>query len=160
MFLLFWGEPLHHIEHVLRKLDPIGLLGIGQATGYRPRGEETKPKVVQNSENCRLRRVEGLIDLAGGTMRLLLKKSENCITGIVLMGPSWTLVVRDSLPACSKSRYPLLDSPKAQCILVIALFKFGDNLCVCFPAKTIISNHGSLLEQEGHSYKDKRTLNY
>jgi hypothetical protein len=31
------------------------------------------------------------------------------------------------------------------------LFKFGDDLWVRFPAKTIISNHASLLEQEGHS---------
>jgi hypothetical protein len=92
-------------------------------------------------------------------MRLVLKKSENCITKIVLRGPFWTLVIRDSLPTCPKSRCPLLDSPKARCILVIALFKFGDNVCVPFPAKTLISNHGSLLEQEGHSYKGKRTLN-
>jgi hypothetical protein len=81
-------------------------------------------------------------------MRLLLKKSENCITKIVLRGPSWPLV---SLPACSKSRCPLLDSPKAQCIMVITWFKFDDDLCVRFPAKTIVSNHGSLLEQEGQS---------
>jgi hypothetical protein len=31
------------------------------------------------------------------------------------------------------------------------LFKFGDDLCIRFPAKTIVSNRGSLLEQEGHS---------
>jgi hypothetical protein len=84
-------------------------------------------------------------------MRLLLKKSENCIMKIVLRGPSWPLVTFDSLPACSKPRCPLLDSPKAQCILVITLFKFGDDLCVRFPAKTRVSNHGSLLEQEGDS---------
>jgi hypothetical protein len=84
-------------------------------------------------------------------MKLLLKKSENCITKIVLMGSSWPLVILDSLSACSRPRYPLLDSPKVQCILVITLFKFGDNLCVRFPAKTIVSNHGSLLEQESHS---------
>jgi hypothetical protein len=84
-------------------------------------------------------------------MRLLLKKSENCITKIVLSGPLWPLIILDSLPACSKSRCPLLDSRRAQCILVITLFKFGDDLCVRFPAKTIVSNHGSLLEREGHS---------
>jgi hypothetical protein len=82
---------------------------------------------------------------------LLLKKSENCIIKIVLMGLSWPLVILDSLSACSKSRCPLPDSPKAQCILVITLFKFGDDLCVRFPAKTIVSKHGSLLEQEGYS---------
>jgi hypothetical protein len=84
-------------------------------------------------------------------MSLLLKKSENCITRIVLRGPSWPLVILNSLLACSKSRCQLLDSPKVQCILVITLFKFGDDLCVRFPAKTIVSKHGSLLEQEGHS---------
>jgi hypothetical protein len=31
------------------------------------------------------------------------------------------------------------------------LFRFGDDLCVHFPAKTIVSNHGSLLKQEGYS---------
>jgi hypothetical protein len=50
---LFRAEPLHHIEHMLRKLDPIGLLHIGQAMEYPPRGEETKPEVVGNRENCR-----------------------------------------------------------------------------------------------------------
>jgi hypothetical protein len=84
-------------------------------------------------------------------MRLLLKKSENCITKIVLRRLFWPLIIFDSLPACSKSRSPLLDSPKVQCILMMTLFKFGDDLCVCFPAKTIVSNQGSLLEQEGHS---------
>jgi hypothetical protein len=84
-------------------------------------------------------------------MRLLLKKSENCITKIVLRRPSWPLVLLDSLPVCSKSRCPLLDSPKAQCILVITLFKFADDLCVRFLAKALASLHGSLLEQEGHS---------
>jgi hypothetical protein len=84
-------------------------------------------------------------------MRLLLKKSENCITKIVLRVPSWPLVIIDCLPACSKSRCPLLDSPKAQSIPAITLFKFGDDLCVRFPAKTIVSNHGSLLEEEGCS---------
>jgi hypothetical protein len=49
------------------------------------------------------------------------------------------------------SERPLLDSPKAQCILVIILFKFRDDLWVRFPAKTIVSNHESLLEQEGQS---------
>jgi hypothetical protein len=34
---------------------------------------------------------------------------------------------------------------------VITLFKFGDDLCVRFPVKTTVSNHGSLLEQEGYS---------
>jgi hypothetical protein len=34
---------------------------------------------------------------------------------------------------------------------MITLFKFGDDLCVRFPAKTIVSNHESLLEQEGQS---------
>jgi hypothetical protein len=92
-------------------------------------------------------------------MRLLLKKSENCITKIVLRGPSWPFVILDSLLACSTSRCPLLDSPKAQRILVITLFKFGDYLCVRFPAKTIVSNHRSLLEREGHSQNDKRTFN-
>jgi hypothetical protein len=84
-------------------------------------------------------------------MRLLLKKSENCITKIILRGPFWPLVILNSLPACSKSRYPLLDSPKAQCILVITLFKFCDDLCVRFPTTTIVLHHGSLLEQDGHS---------
>jgi hypothetical protein len=95
--------------------------------------------------------VDGLADLAGGRMRLLLKKSENGITKIVLRGPSWTFVILGSLPACSKSRCPLLDSPNAQRILVITLGKFGDNLCVRFPAKTIVSNQGSVLKQEDHS---------
>jgi hypothetical protein len=113
---------------MLRKLDPIDLLRIGQAMGYPPRGEETKPEVVQKSENCRPWREEGLTDLAGGRMRLLLKKSENCITKIVLTGAFWPLVIPDSLPACSKSRCPLLNSPKAHCILVITLIKFGDDL--------------------------------
>jgi hypothetical protein len=81
-------------------------------------------------------------------MRLLLKKSENCITKIVLRERSWPLVILDGPAACSKSRCPLVDSPKAECILVITLFKFGDDLCLCFPAKTIVSNHGSLLEQK------------
>jgi hypothetical protein len=31
------------------------------------------------------------------------------------------------------------------------LFKFGDDLCVYFSAKTIVSNDGSVLEQDGHS---------
>jgi hypothetical protein len=84
-------------------------------------------------------------------MRLLLKKYENCITKIVLTRPSWPLVILDSLPACSKSCCPLLDSLKVQGILVTTLLKFGDDLCVRFPAKTIVLNHGSLLEQEGHS---------
>jgi hypothetical protein len=73
-------------------------------------------------------------------MRLLLEKCDNCITEIVVSRPSWPLVILDSLMASSKSRCPLLDSPKAQCILVISLFKFGDDLCVRFPAKTIVSN--------------------
>jgi hypothetical protein len=81
---LFRAKPLHHIEHVLREFDPIGLLRIEQAMGYSPRGEEMKLEVVRISENCRPWRVEGLTDLAGGRMRLLLKKSENCITKIVL----------------------------------------------------------------------------
>jgi hypothetical protein len=84
-------------------------------------------------------------------MRLPLKKSENCITKIVLRGPFWPLVILDSLPACSKSRCLLLDNLKGHCILVITLFKVGDDLCVRFPAKTIVLNYGSLLEQEGHS---------
>jgi hypothetical protein len=84
-------------------------------------------------------------------MRLLLKKSENCITKIILWRPPWSLTIFDSLTACSKSRCPLVDSPKAQFIPVITLFEFGDDLCVCFPVKTIVWNHGSLLEQEGHS---------
>jgi hypothetical protein len=130
ILLLFRAEPSHHIEHMLRKLDPIGLLRIGQAMRHPPRGEETKPEVVQNSENCRPWRAEGLTDPTGGRMRLLLKNSENCITKIVLRGPSWPLVILDSLTACSKSRCPLLDSPKAQCILVITWFKLGDDLCV------------------------------
>jgi hypothetical protein len=136
---------------MLRKLDPIGLLSIGQAMGYPPWGEETKPKVVQNSENCCPWRVEGLIDIAGGRMKSLLEKSENCIITIVLRGPSWPLVILDSLPACSKSRCPLLDIPKAQHTLVITLFKFGDDLCVRSAAKKIVSNHGSLLERDDHS---------
>jgi hypothetical protein len=99
---------------MLRKLDPISLLRIGEAMGYLPRGEEMKPEVVQNEENSRPWRVEDLIDLAGERMRLLLMKSENCITKIVPTAPSWPLVIVDSLTACSKSRCPLLDSPKAQ----------------------------------------------
>jgi hypothetical protein len=59
IFLLFRVDPLHHIEDMLRKLDPIGLQRIGQAMGYSPRGEETKLEVVQNSENCRPWRVKG-----------------------------------------------------------------------------------------------------
>jgi hypothetical protein len=86
MLLLFRAEPLHHIEDMLRKLDSIGLLCIRQAMACPPRGEETKPKVAQNSEKCCSWRVEGLTDLAGGRMRLLLKKPENCMTKIVLMG--------------------------------------------------------------------------
>jgi hypothetical protein len=31
---------------MLKNLDPIGFLRIGQAMGYAPRGEETKPEVV------------------------------------------------------------------------------------------------------------------
>jgi hypothetical protein len=147
----FRVEPLHHIEHILRKLNPVGLLRIGQAMGHPHRGEETKLEVVQNLENCRPWRVEGVTDLAGGRIRLLLNKSENCITKIILRELSWPLVIFNSLSAFSKSRCPLLDSPKAQCILVITLLKFGDDLCVPFPAKTIVWNHGSLLEQEGHS---------
>jgi hypothetical protein len=84
-------------------------------------------------------------------MRLLLKKSDNCITKIVLRGCSWPLVIFNSLPACSKSRCPFLENPKAQCMVVITAFKFGDDLCVRFSAKTIVSNHESLLKQEGHS---------
>jgi hypothetical protein len=84
--MLFPAGPLHHIEHMLRKLDPLDLLRIGQAMGHPPRGEETKPKVVQNSENRCAWRVEGLTDLAGRRMRLFLKKSENGITMIVLRG--------------------------------------------------------------------------
>jgi hypothetical protein len=84
-------------------------------------------------------------------MRLLLKKFKNCITKIVLRVPFWPFVILDSLPACSKSRCPVLDKPKAPCTPVITLFKFGDDLCVCFPTKRIVSNDGSLLEQEGHS---------
>jgi hypothetical protein len=41
------------MEHMLKKLDPIGLPPIGQAMAYPRRGEETKPEVVQNEENCR-----------------------------------------------------------------------------------------------------------
>jgi hypothetical protein len=148
IFLLFRAEPWHHIEHMLRKLDQISLLRIGQAMGHPRRGAETKPKVVQNSENCRPWRVESVIDLVGGRMRLLLMKYENCITKIVPTAPSWPLIILDSLLACSKSHCQLLDSPKAQRILVITLFKFGDDLYVRFPAKTIVSNHGSLPEQE------------
>jgi hypothetical protein len=84
-------------------------------------------------------------------MRLPLMNSENCITKIVLSGSSWHLVILHILPACLKSRCPVLDIPKAQCILAITLFKFGDDLCFRLPAKTIVSNYGSLLEQESHS---------
>jgi hypothetical protein len=97
---------------MLRMLDPIGLLHVGQAMGSPPQGEETKPEIVQNSENCRPWRAEGFADLAGRRMRLLLKKSENCINKIVLMEPSWPLVILDSLPARLKSHRPILDSPK------------------------------------------------
>jgi hypothetical protein len=119
--------------------------------GYPPWGEEMKPEVIQDSENCRPWRVEGLADLAGGRMRLFLKKSENCITKIVLRRRSWPFAILNGLPACSKSRCPLLDSPMVPSILVITLFKFGDDLWVHFPANTIVSDHGSLLEQEGHT---------
>jgi hypothetical protein len=88
IFLLFRAEPLHHIEHMLRKLDAIGLQRIGQAMSYPPRGEEMKPGVVQNTRNCCPWRVEDLTDLTGARMRLLLKKSENCSTKIVLRGLS------------------------------------------------------------------------
>jgi hypothetical protein len=108
---------------MLRKLDPIGLLLIEQATAYPPRGEETKLEAVQNSENCCPWQVGGLTNLAGGRMRLLLKKSENCITKIVPRGPSWPLGILDSLPACSKYHCPLLNNSKAQCILVITWLK-------------------------------------
>jgi hypothetical protein len=80
-----------------------------------------------------------------------LFENANSITKIVLKGPFWPLVILDSLPACSKSRCPFLNSAKAQCILAITLFKFGDDFCVRFPARTIVSNYGSLLEQEGPS---------
>jgi hypothetical protein len=103
--------------------------------GYPPRGEETKPEVIQNSENCRPWRVEGFVDLAGGRMRLLLNKHENCITKIVLREPSWPLVILDSVPACSKSHCPLLDSPKAQWILVITLFKLVTICAFAFPRR-------------------------
>jgi hypothetical protein len=146
IFLLSRAEPLHYIEHMLRKPDPISLLRIRQAMGHPPRGEETKPEVIQNSENCRPWRVESLADFAGRRMRLLLNKYENNITKIVLRVPSWPLVILGSLSSCLKSRCLLLDSPKAHCILVITLFKFGDDLCVRFPTKTIVSNQGSLLE--------------
>jgi hypothetical protein len=72
---------------MLRKFDAIGLLRIGQAMGYPLRGEEIQAEVVQNSENCCPWRVEGLTDVAGGRMWLLLKKSENRITKIVLSSP-------------------------------------------------------------------------
>jgi hypothetical protein len=113
---------------MLRKLGPIGLVLIRQAMVYPARGEETKPDVVQNSENLRPCQVEGLIDLSGGRIRLFLEKSKNCITKIVLKGLSWPLVTFDSLPASSKSRCPLLDSQEAHCILMITLFKLGDDL--------------------------------
>jgi hypothetical protein len=73
--------------------------------------------------------------------------------------PSWPLVILDSLSACLTSHCELLDSPKAQCILVIVFFKFGDNLYVRLPVKAIVSNYGSLLEREGDSQNDKRILN-
>jgi hypothetical protein len=69
---------------MLRKLNPIGLLGIGQAMGYPHRGEETKPEVVENSENCRPWPLEGGTDLVVRRIRLLLKKSETYIAKIVL----------------------------------------------------------------------------
>jgi hypothetical protein len=61
-------------------------------------------------------------------MRWLLTKSENCITKIVLMLSFWPLVIIASLAACPKSRCPLLDSPKEQCILLITLHKFAHEL--------------------------------
>jgi hypothetical protein len=67
--------------------------------GDPPRGKEMKPDVVQNSENCRPWRLDGLTRLAGRRMRLFFNKSENCITKIALMGPSWPLVILDSLAA-------------------------------------------------------------
>jgi hypothetical protein len=136
---------------MLRKLDLGGLLRNGHAMVCPPGGEETKSKVVQNSENRRPWRVEGLTDLARGRISLLVKKSENCITKIVLRGLSRPLVILNSLPACSKSRCPRFNRRTVQGILVITLFKFGGDLCVRFPVKTRVSNHGSLLEQEGHS---------
>jgi hypothetical protein len=92
-------------------------------------------------------------------MTLLLKKSENCITKIVLSGSYWPLIILNSLAACSKYHCPVPDSPKAQCILVTTWLKFGDDFYVRFPAKRIVLNHGSLPEQERHSQNDKRTFN-
>jgi hypothetical protein len=86
ILLSLWAEPLRHIEHILRQFNPIGLMRIGQAMGYPPRGAEMKLEVVRNSKNCRPWRVEDLTDLAGGRMRLLLMQSENGITKIVLRG--------------------------------------------------------------------------
>jgi hypothetical protein len=99
-----------------------------------------------------------LTDLTGGRIRLSFEKSENCISKIILKGLSWPFIILDSLQAWSKSCCPLLDSAEAQCILVMTLFMFGDGLYVGLPAKTIVSNHGSLLEKEVHSSKDKHAL--
>jgi hypothetical protein len=87
IFLLFRAEPLHHIEDILRKFDPILLLHIGQAMAYPSWGEETRPEIVQNRENWRPWRLKGLTDLVGGRMRLLLTESENSIIKIVARGP-------------------------------------------------------------------------
>jgi hypothetical protein len=84
-------------------------------------------------------------------MRLSLDKSENRTMKIVLRRPSWPLIILDSLPACSKSRCPLLDGPEAQCILVTTLSKLSDDFCVGLPAKTRVPDHGSLREKEGCS---------
>jgi hypothetical protein len=98
-------------------------------------------------------------DLAWGRTRLSLEKSENHTTKTVLRGLSWALVILASLPTCSKARCPFVDGPEAQCILVVTMFKFGDDLYVGLPAKTMVSNHGSLLEKESYSYNDKYAVN-
>jgi hypothetical protein len=51
--MLFGAESLNYVQHMLRGVDPVSLLIIRQATGNPDRGGETKPDVVQNSENYR-----------------------------------------------------------------------------------------------------------
>jgi hypothetical protein len=74
-------------------------------------------------------------------------------------GPSQPRVILDSLPVCSQSPCPFVVNSEARCILVMILFKFGDDLLVRFPAKTIASNHGPVLKKVRHSENDQRPRN-
>jgi hypothetical protein len=51
--LFFGDESMHHSQQMLRKVDPFDLLLVGQAMECPHRGEEIKPEIFQNSENCR-----------------------------------------------------------------------------------------------------------